>query len=161
MVKAGDVLDLGPIGAKFHVRRTSADTGGQSLEMEWMLLTRSSGTPIHIHPAAVESYEVLEGELDLYVDGRWTKLAVGDKASVSPAVPPTFRNSSDSHTRVYNVHAPAMRFEEYFGGIDSVVRSGEVPHDRMSLKTVLYLSLLMTSFAAEISSVRPPQSLMK
>jgi quercetin dioxygenase-like cupin family protein len=161
MVKAGDVLDLGPIGATFHVRRTSADTDGRLLAMEWVLLPRSSGTPIHVHPSAVESYEVLEGELDLYVNGGWTKLAVGEEASVNPGVPHTFRNSSDSQTRVYNVHAPAMRFGEYFGGIDRVVRSGKVPHNRMSLKTVLYLSLLMTSFADEIASVRPPQSLMK
>jgi quercetin dioxygenase-like cupin family protein len=161
MVKAGDTLDLSPIGAKFHVRRTSADTNGELLEMEWVLVPRASGTPIHVHPAAVESYEVLEGALELYVNGKWSKLAVGEKASVSSGVPHTFRNPSDSQTRVMNVHAPAMRFEEYFGGVDGVVRSGKVAHDRMSLKAILYLSLLMTSFPNEIRSVRPPHRLMK
>ena len=129
--------------------------------MEWVLVPRSSGTPVHIHPAAVESYQVLEGQLELYVNGKWSKLAVGEKASVSSGVPHTFRNPSDSQTRVLNVHAPALRFEEYFGGIDSVVRSGKVAHDRMSLKSILYLSLLMTSFPNEIRSVRPPHVLMK
>ena len=161
LVKTGDILDLGPIGAKFHVRRTSADTNGELLEMEWVLLPRSSGTPVHIHPAATESYEVLEGELEVYVHGKWEVLRVGEKASVPAGTPHTFRNLSDSQTRVQNVHAPAMRFEEYFGGIDAVVRSGKIAHDRMSLKAILYLSVLMTTFQNEIRSVRPPQLLMK
>lgn len=161
MPQSGDVLDLSPIGAVFHVRKSTSDTGGQSFEMEWILAPHSGGTPIHIHPTASESYQVLEGKLDLYVDGTWRTLSVGEEASVAPGVPHTFRNPTDSSTRVYNTHAPAMRFGEYFEGIHRVVQSGVVPADRMTLKTMLYLSVLMTSFDDEIRSVRPPQAVLK
>lgn len=161
MPNPGDVLDLSPIGALFHVRKTGRETDGQSLEMEWVLAPHSAGTPIHIHPSATESYEVLEGKLDVYIDGTWTTLSSGQSASVNPGVPHTFRNAADTPTRVYNTHSPAMQFEEYFGSIDRVVRGGVVPSDRMTLKTILYLSLLMTSYEAEIRSVRPPQAVMK
>lgn len=161
MPKAGDVLDLSPIGAVFHVTKTAEDTGGGAFEMEWVLTPRSSGTPVHIHPDATESYEVLEGKLDLYVDGEWRTLSAGEKASVAPGVPHTFRNPADSPSRVYNTHAPAMRFGEYFESLHRVVRSGAVRADRMTPRAILYLAMLMTSFDAEIRSVRPPHAVMK
>jgi len=37
--------------------------------MEWDLAPRTGGAPVHIHPHAAETYEVLEGELDVYVAG--------------------------------------------------------------------------------------------
>lgn len=161
MPLAGDVLDLGPIGANFHIRKTAENTDGRSLEMEWFLAPRSSGTPIHIHPAASESYRILEGELDLYVAGKWTRLAVGQETTVQAGVPHTFKNSSESVTRVYNTHAPAMNFGEYFESIHLVVKSGKVRSDRMSLRGILYLSMIMTNYNNEIQSVRPPQIVMK
>lgn len=67
MPHTGDVLDLSPIGAIFSVRKTAEETQGRSFEMEWELFLRSGGTPVHVHPHATESYEVLAGELELYV----------------------------------------------------------------------------------------------
>jgi mannose-6-phosphate isomerase-like protein (cupin superfamily) len=161
MPLAGDVLDLGPIGANFHVRKNADDTDGRSLEMEWFLEPRSSGTPIHIHPAASESYRILEGELDLYIGGKWRRLRAGQETTVEAGIPHTFKNPSDLVTRVYNTHAPAMKFGEYFESIHHVVKSGKVRSDRMSLRAVLYLSMIMTSFENEIQSVRPPQIVMR
>ena len=145
MPRAGDVLDLRPIGAIFRVTKTAKET---------------QGDPVHIHPHATESYEVLAGELDLYVDGTWRRLAAGESASVAPGIPHTFRNRSDGPARVYNTHAPAMRYGEYFEGIHRVVRSGAVSDGRMTLKALLYLALLMTRFEDEIRSVDPPHAMM-
>jgi len=54
-----------------------------------------------------------------------------------------------------------MRFGEYFETIHRVVKSGVVPANRMTFKTMLYLSLIMTSFEKEILSVRPPQTVLR
>lgn len=161
MLKAGDVLDLGPIGAKFHVRKTAEDTAGRALEMEWEVAPRSGGTPVHTHPHATESYEVLEGRFDVYVDGTWRTLTVGEKVSVGPGIPHTFRNSTDSVVRVYNSHEPAMRFGDYFGKVNQVATGGAVAKDRMTLKTILYLALVITSHEDEIRSVKPPHAVMR
>ena len=81
MTPAGDQLDLSPIGAVFTVLRTREDTEGRAPEMEWTPAPHSSGTPVHIHPAAVESYRVLEVRLDIQIDGKWTTLRTGDSNS--------------------------------------------------------------------------------
>jgi mannose-6-phosphate isomerase-like protein (cupin superfamily) len=160
MPNVGDVFDLSPIGAIFHVRKTAEETQGRSFEMEWELFPNSGGTPVHVHPHATESYEVLSGELDLYIAGVWKRLVAGQAASVDPGVPHTFRNPTDAPVRLYNTHAPALKYGEYFEALHWVVRSGAVAPGRMSLKALLYLSMVMTSFKDEIRSVEPPHAIM-
>ena len=160
MPRTGDVLDLTPIGAIFHIRKTARETEGASFEMEWELAPHTGGTPVHIHPHAAESYEVLEGKLDLHVNGTWRTLSAGEKATVDSGVAHTFRNATDSRTRVYNTHAPAMRFGEYFEALDRVVNSGAIRDGRPTAKAILHLAVLMTSFKEEIRSVSPPHAVM-
>lgn len=161
MLQPGDVLDLRPLDTKFHIRRTGTETNGEALEMEWELGPKTGGTPVHVHPHASESYDVIEGRLDVYVDDEWTTLHAGERVTVEPGAPHTFRNSSSEVTRVYNVHRPAMRYAEYFYRLDSVVNSGVVSSSRMTVKAILHLAILMTSYPAEIRSVRPPSAIMR
>ena len=161
MIQPGDVLDLGPLDTKFFIKRTGAETGGKSFEMEWELGPMTGGTPVHIHPHAAESYEVIEGSFDVYVKDEWRTLKPGDRVTVEAGVPHTFRNASSEATRVYTVHRPAMRFGEYFYRLDRLVNSGVVSSGRMTLRAVLHLSILMTSYPNEIRPVRPPSPVMR
>jgi quercetin dioxygenase-like cupin family protein len=161
MLQPGDVLDLGPLGMSFHIKKTAAETDGRSLEMEWELSPRTGGTPIHVHPSATESYEVVEGAFDVYVDGVWRTLSKGDRVVIAPGVAHTFRNASDTPVRVYNSHVPAMRFGEYFEGLYRIANSGTISSQRMTASAILYLSVLMINFKDEIRSVSPPYSAMK
>ena len=161
MVKAGDVLDLGPLGMKFLITRTAAETNGQSFDMEWELAPKTGGTPVHIHPHATESYKVLAGDLDVYVNGSWRTLSTGEQVVVEAGVPHTFRNSSATVTRVQNGHQPAMRYDQYFDGLYRITRSGVLSGQRMTFKAILHLAVLMTSYKEEIVSVRPPNSVMR
>lgn len=161
MLKVGDVLDLGPLGTKFLIKKTAAETNGQSFEMEWELSPQTGGTPVHIHPYAIETYEVLHGKFDVYVKGNWQTLSAGDKVTVEKGVPHTFRNASDQTTQVYNTHQPAMKFDQYFEGLYKLANSGVIKSDQMTFKAILYLSVLMTSFKDEIRSVKPPSAVMQ
>lgn len=114
MLTANQTLDMTRIGIVFHIIKTSADTNGQSLEMEWELLPKADGTPLHIHPAAKESYRVIEGQLEVKINGKWRLLQQGEEITVAEGTSHTFRNPINSVTRVYNTYSPAMRFDEYF-----------------------------------------------
>ena len=157
----GRVLDLSPIGATFTIRKTAAETGGRSFEMEMELLAHSGGTPLHIHPHAVEEYQVLEGTFDVNVAGVWKTVAVGERVVIDQGIPHTFRNSGDESVRVYNVHRPAMKFEDYFERLYRLANSGVVKSQKMTLKALLHLSMLMTSYPDEIRSVQPPQTIVR
>ena len=154
-------LDLSPIGAKFIIRKTAVETGGRSFEMEMELLPHSGGTPLHIHPDALEEYEVLEGTFEVNVAGVWKTAAVGDRVVIDKGVPHTFRNAGDQSVKVYNVHRPAMKFEDYFRRLYRLANSGVVKSQKMTLKALVHLSMLMTSYPDEIRSVRPPQAIVR
>ena len=165
MLKAGDVLDLGPLDTKFHIKKTAVETNGQSFEMEWELGPQAGlGRIIHIHPHAIETYGVLQGKFDVYINGNWRTLSVGEKAVVDPGVPHTFRNTGDETTRVHNIHQPAMRFDQFFERLYKLANSGASSSQQRrprTFKALLYASMLYTSYPDEIRAVRPPHAIMQ
>lgn len=152
MLKVGDVLDMGPLQMRLTVKKLTDET----FDVEMELGPRSSGTPIHIHPHALETYEVLEGRFDAYVGGAWKTYQVGEKVEVPKGIPHTFRNNSDAKTRVYNTHQPALKMAQYFEGLHKIAHSGVTKNGEMTFKAILYLSLLMVSFKDEIIPINPP-----
>lgn len=143
----------------FHVIKTAKETKGQSLEMEWELLPKADGTPLHIHPTAKETYRVLEGQVEININGKWSLLRAGEELTVDEGLPHTFRNPSDSLTRIYNIHSPALQFDAYFEGLARLV--GQLSGNRkeklkMSFNVANHLAMLMKKHKAEIISVNPP-----
>lgn len=112
MAKAGDRFEM-PEGSVYIVTRPTAETGGDDVEMEFVLPPDCVPPPPHVHPSQVEEYEVIEGSFDVMVDGEWRTLGPGESASVPVGVDHTFRNSSGEVVRVRNWHRPALRFEEF------------------------------------------------
>jgi mannose-6-phosphate isomerase-like protein (cupin superfamily) len=161
MLKVGDVLDPGIPGQKFCIKKTTTQTSGQSLEMEWELGPQTGGPPIHVHPRATESYEVLQGQFDVWVNGGWKALAVGEKLAVEKAIPHTYRNASLGTTRVYNTHQPALKFDEYFEGLHTLAKRGVFNSNQLTFQTILYLSVLMTKHKDETRLVSPPYVIMQ
>lgn len=162
MVHSGDVLDIRPLGMVFRFEKTAAETDGRSVEIVWELRPGAEGTPVHTHPIATESYEVLEGEMDVYVDGAWRTLREGESLSVPPNVPHTFRNSSDGIARIYNTHAPALRMAEFFADVERLASSGvQLMSDDMKPKDMLYNAVLATSYPEEIQLLSPPPPVLR
>jgi mannose-6-phosphate isomerase-like protein (cupin superfamily) len=164
MLKVGDVLDLGPLGMKFYIKKTAAETNGQSFEMDIELVPHRDAGIIHIHPHAIESYEVLEGKFDVYINGDWKTLSVGEKAVVEKGVPHTFRNTGNETTRVYNTHQPALKIDQFFEAMSKLANTGvskSTQRRPRTFKEILYVSVVYSSYPDEIQSVRPPYALMQ
>ena len=80
---------------------------------------RKDGAGPHHHRAHVDSFLVLEGELEVTVDGETRTLAPGELAVVPPKTVHSFRNASDARARFLNLHTPGMRFDEYIRKMDA------------------------------------------
>ena len=93
--------------------RSHDETGGEYVEMEWTLPPGAFAPPVHRHPTQVEEYTVLEGVLDVNVDGEWSILNEGESGSVPPDTDHTFRVPGDAPVRVRNFHRPGGRFDEF------------------------------------------------
>ena len=80
---------------------------------------RTAGASPHFHRQHVDSFYVLEGELEVTVDGETRSYTPGELAVATPGTVHWFRNASDARVRFLNLHAPGMRFDEYIRRMDA------------------------------------------
>lgn len=155
------ILDLLPLGMKFTVLKTGADTNGKSLDLHWDLLPgcNMKDPLLHIHPNAIETYEILEGEMEFYIKDKWVKAVKGDMLTVAAGVSHTFRNPTDKVVQVYNTHQPALEMQAYFEDVSKVldkVTANRKQAFKMNLNTMLYMGVLMNKYRNDIIARNPP-----
>ena len=120
-------LDFHPgIEMRWEITRSTADTGGELFEATNWLDARMTGPPVHVHPTAEESYEVIEGALDVFVDGEWRTLRAGETATAPAGVPHTLRNATAEPVRLVNIHRPALQFESFFRQMHALIHQGKI-----------------------------------
>ena len=73
-----------------------------------------TGPPPHVHREHVDAFYVLEGELEFLLDGETVRAPAGTFVAAPPGVVHTFRNASGRRACFLNIHAPGMRYDEYF-----------------------------------------------
>jgi len=166
MATKNQVLDMTPVGMKFIVLQAAADTGGRSLDLHWELLPRCNMKDplVHTHPHAIETYEVLDGEMEFFVQDKWLSARRGDKLNVPKGVTHAFRNPTEKVVTVYNTHQPSLRMENYFEDVCKVLdklTDSRTKDFRMNLKAMLYMSVLMNNYRNEIIAKDPPDVAIK
>jgi hypothetical protein len=64
MATKGQILDMTPVGMKFTVLQSGADTGGKSLDLHWELFPKCNMKDplVHVHPHAIESMRCWKGK---------------------------------------------------------------------------------------------------
>lgn len=166
MATKGQILDMTPVGMKFTVLQSGADTNGRSLDLHWELLPgcNMNSPLVHVHPHATETYDVLDGEMEFFIKDKWITATKGDKLAVPKGVTHAFRNPGEKVVTVYNTHQPALRMENYFEDICKVLDKltvGRTKSFRMNFKTMLYMSVLMNNYREEIIAKNPPDVAIK
>jgi len=166
MATKNQILDMTPLGMKFTVLQTSADTGGNSLDLHWELLPGCNMKDpfIHTQPNAIETYEILEGEMEFFVKNNWLTAKKGDKLTVPKGITHAFRNPSEKIVTVFNTHQPALKMENYFEDVCKVldkVTDNRKKEFRMNLKAMLYLGVLLNNYRNDIVAKSPPDAAVK
>ena len=100
-----------PGAGDYVVVRSHDETGGDFVEMELTLPPGAFSPPPHRHPTQAEEYDVLEGELEVMIDGDWTTLRPGESASVPAGSRHTFKTPKGA--RVRNFHRPGSHFDTF------------------------------------------------
>ena|SRR5438477_8673874 len=77
-----------------------------SFEADW------EGVAPHTHSDHTDSFFVLEGEVEFFLDGEWHRSGPGTFVSAPRNVEHGFRPAGSSPIRVLNVHAPNVGFIE-------------------------------------------------
>jgi len=85
---------------------------GELSDLEVIELTFDAGFEVdpHAHDDHTDSFFVLEGEVEFFLDSEWRRGAPGTFVSVPPGIVHGFRNPGPGHIRVLNIHAPKAGF---------------------------------------------------
>jgi mannose-6-phosphate isomerase-like protein (cupin superfamily) len=161
MATKGQILDMTPLGMRFTVLKSGDDTQGKSLDLHWELLPgcNMKDPLVHVHPNAIETYDVLEGEMEFFVKDKWQTARAGDKLSVPRGVAHTFRNPTQAPVMVYNTHQPALRMEYFFEDtctLLDIVTENRTKDFKMDFRSMLYMSVLLKNYREDIVARRPP-----
>jgi quercetin dioxygenase-like cupin family protein len=154
MAKTGDRFEMVD-GSTYEVTKSAADANGEFVEMIFNFPPGSVAPPPHTHPGLTESYEVLEGELDVMVDGDWRTLAAGESASVPPDTDHTFKNRSGAVVRARNVHRPPARFEDYIEHISRLLDARGIT-GKKDPRVPIYLSMVMLEYPDTLAPSKAP-----
>lgn len=82
--------------------------------------------PVHVHPTQEEFILVQEGELDLKLDGVWSKARTGDLVRMPRGVPHGYFNRSDAPCRALFWVSPMGKLRDLFEKLDGMTDVDEV-----------------------------------
>jgi mannose-6-phosphate isomerase-like protein (cupin superfamily) len=156
-------LDFRPgMGMWWEITRSTEDTSGELFEATNWIEPQMPGPPVHVHPAAEESYAVVEGGLEVFMDGEWSPVNAGETATVAAGVSHSVRNASDKPARIVNIHQPAQRFESFFRDMHRLIHEGKIkrlpPKDPRS---AIYAAMLFGKYPDEIRATKPPNQVFQ
>jgi quercetin dioxygenase-like cupin family protein len=147
------VLENPATGEKIVFRRTTEETGGESLEYE--LLFRPQGFLVreHLHPGQSERHEVLSGKLGLHLGGEDRVLEPGDAVVVPAATPHRLFPVGDEQVRALFELRPALRTEQLLETFVRIARDGKV--DGKGNPRPFELALIAREFEPEGYATKP------
>ena len=114
-VREADIINL--LGARMQVVARMGDGNDETVLIRSQMGPEPRQVPLHAH-ADVESFYVLEGLLDIYIEDEtpgWRKVAAGQNLTVPGNVRHAVRNSSGA--RVDSIMATTTRIARFFGEI--------------------------------------------
>ena len=162
-VRAENVLEFpADVGLKFIIMKSAADTAGEYVEIEGTMLAHSDGPPIHIHPYQEETYQVVSGTADVFLNGRWHQVHAGESLTVPRGAPHTIKNEHDEDVRAMNWHRPAMRFEDFSRTFHRLATSGRIKSlPSKDLSSLIYAAMLFTEYEDTQIVVKPPPFILR
>jgi mannose-6-phosphate isomerase-like protein (cupin superfamily) len=113
----------------------------------------------HRHPALVERFTVLDGELTVKCDGRTSVLVAGETAVVEVGVWHDWWNASNQNARVRVEITPGERFTHLIETLFGLARLGHT--DSQGLPHPLQLALTAREFSDTIVFRKPPVALQR
>jgi quercetin dioxygenase-like cupin family protein len=122
--RPGIVLEHGQVRMEFVV--TSGESDGALHQMRVTYAPRSDLPPSHIHPAQDETFEILDGAVELVLDGVRSEHAAPAVVEVPAGTVHQLRNHTDEPATVLWSTRPALRTGEFFLAMHEAASIGDL-----------------------------------
>jgi quercetin dioxygenase-like cupin family protein len=115
---------------------------------------------VHVHPQQDEIYEVIEGQIELYLNGAWKTLKTGERVTIPKGAVHAFRNTGNKKVTAFNSHHPGLRFGEMLEVIQQHIDDGKITSTK-GFKNLAYMSSIMVKYNDVMTTIKPPSALIK
>lgn len=115
--RPGEGSEVTALGSAYHVKTDGGHGAGAYALMEEEFWGES--TPLHAHPGAEESFYVLEGSVELWVDGTTSEASTGAFIVVPRGVPHALRRLTAEPVRMLTMASPPG-FERIFEAVAAI-----------------------------------------
>ncbi|WKK67050.1 cupin domain-containing protein [Lutimonas zeaxanthinifaciens] len=92
---------------------TTYDTSGDYDMMMAETPPKVQGPPPHLHNSFKESFLIIEGEMEFFINGEVIQVKEGESVDIPPKTLHTFGNKSNSICKWVNIHSP-KGFRDFF-----------------------------------------------
>jgi len=156
-------LDFHPaMGMRWEITRSTEDTSGELFESTHWYDPQLAGPLVHVHPNTEDSFDVIEGTLEVFIDGEWSSVQAGETVTVPAGVPHTFRNASDKPVKAVTRIQPAGRSEAFFRDMHRLIHEGKIKRlPPKEPRSAIYAAMLLDAYADEIRITKPPNGVFR
>jgi len=158
-IKEGEVFENPVTRERATLLELPFDNPDEHATAELTALVGARVVGEHVHPAIVERFTVLEGELTVKRDGSTSILREGQSATIEPGVWHDWWNASDRDARVRVEVTPGVRFAHMIETLFGLARLGHT--NGKGLPDPLQLSLFALEFSDVIVFRKPPPAVQR
>jgi quercetin dioxygenase-like cupin family protein len=158
-IQVGEVWENPMTGERATILELPHTNGEGRAAAELTALVGARVVGEHLHPAIVERFTVLEGELTVKLDGRTSILREGETAVVDPGVWHDWWNAGDRDARVRVEVTPGERFAHMIETLFGLARLGHT--DAKGMPNPLQLALFAREFSDVMVLRRPPAAVQR
>jgi quercetin dioxygenase-like cupin family protein len=140
VIRPGDTIENPVTGERILFRKTSRETGGESVVIEAFVRPDGAVAKPHVHPYQEERFEILRGTVALKVAGKTTLAGPGQRVTVPPATRHQFWNAGDDEAHFVCEIRPALQFEQLLETMFALAEDGRT--NRKGMPNPLRLAVI-------------------
>jgi mannose-6-phosphate isomerase-like protein (cupin superfamily) len=113
------------------------------------------GPPIHKHPHQKQEFAIVEGEVEVYLGGKWNKLKAGDRVTIPPNTPHSYRSRAKEDCLFEYRIIPGGHFSDMIRCFGRLTDAGIVKGTK-DVKSLAHFALAFKKYKHDVVSVNPP-----
>lgn len=133
MPTKGQIVTNPITGDSYEFLETAADTDGQRVTLKATINSKGQLVPKHFHVLQDESFEVVSGQLTVWLDGEIKTLTAGEKITLPKNTPHNHYNDEDVPLSYIHTVTPALDFDFLIENLIGLAADGKSKNGKYGL----------------------------
>jgi len=133
MPTKGQTITNPTSGDSYEFLETAKDTNGERVTMKAIVKSKGQLVPNHFHVFQDETFEVISGQLTIFLEGQTKKLAAGEKITLPKNIPHNHYNNEDTAVTYIHSVTPALDFDFLIENLVGLAADGKSKNGKYGL----------------------------